>query len=560
MSCNQSVNSQGDVVASSITVEIPASPSSKSQQLRPPSPSTDSLVGMMVTPQNPFDTIIDIPSVPSLSQSGSGTDSLLQGTPGQNVTHSIVGNEIIQSPLVANLAEKSASPDRSSLSHLHTPLHPSSPISLHNEMVASLTVQSCEKSISAGSVNASTPILSQQLTYVSHGNVLDQSLEYRATSSPQSQDRFFTPGRMNTSSTSQQYQPNFDDDEKTEPSSAANTFDQTQPPRQIGTAQGLTQQSESVTESIVRFIQDARRRIGSKDYRKDSDGENLLDGALISGYLQKYGRNGKWQTRWFETDGECLSYYKSGKRTKLLATLDLEKVGTIQIDPEDPREMSFTIQVLGRLYHLRAESRGTCKDWVITLNRVKEARLQQGNVKLLNRTVDFFRDPDGDATPRVVVVANRQRTRAVDEDEQWDQLYKAPEDPTDPIYMEQKRLSALGTAAAARWSKRHSTLRRLGSKLAQWARSVKKYGCQNVDTENIALDHHVHPPGHDDQSRLPTKSVVTTYSNDYSRKSSVTDMQPTNPTNDVLASTGVPKPFQPSRSLSTASEEYRTIS
>ena len=50
------------------------------------------------------------------------------------------------------------------------------------------------------------------------------------------------------------------------------------------------------------------------------------DGALICGYLKKLGRNGKWQTRWFETDGECLSYYKSNKRTKLLATLDLEKV------------------------------------------------------------------------------------------------------------------------------------------------------------------------------------------------------------------------------------------
>ena len=53
--------------------------------------------------------------------------------------------------------------------------------------------------------------------------------------------------------------------------------------------------------------------------------------ALIYGHLQKLGRNGKWQTRWFETDGECLSYYKTSKRSKLLATLDLEKVRVCEL-------------------------------------------------------------------------------------------------------------------------------------------------------------------------------------------------------------------------------------
>lgn len=47
---------------------------------------------------------------------------------------------------------------------------------------------------------------------------------------------------------------------------------------------------------------------------------------LIYGYLEKMGRNGKWQKRFFETDGESLSYYKNEKRTKQLATLDLMKV------------------------------------------------------------------------------------------------------------------------------------------------------------------------------------------------------------------------------------------
>ena len=50
--------------------------------------------------------------------------------------------------------------------------------------------------------------------------------------------------------------------------------------------------------------------------------------CLIAGYLQKLGRNQKWQTRWFETNGIDLSYYKSSKRSNLLATLDLQKVRT----------------------------------------------------------------------------------------------------------------------------------------------------------------------------------------------------------------------------------------
>ena len=76
---------------------------------------------------------------------------------------------------------------------------------------------------------------------------------------------------------------------------------------------------------LQRLIETTKRRFGSLNRRDSEDGE--VPGVLIAGYLQKLGRNGKWQTRWFETDGECLSYYKSCKRIKCLATLDLQKVG-----------------------------------------------------------------------------------------------------------------------------------------------------------------------------------------------------------------------------------------
>ena len=87
-----------------------------------------------------------------------------------------------------------------------------------------------------------------------------------------------------------------------------------------------------------------------------------------------------WQKRYFETDGERLRYYKSEKRTKLLASLDLANVGKIVQDEADASGCCFTIQVAGRPYYLMAQDRSTCKDWVINLNRVREARIQIGRM------------------------------------------------------------------------------------------------------------------------------------------------------------------------------------
>lgn len=307
------------------------------------------------------------------------------------------------------------------------------------------------------------------------------------------------------------HQPLFDDDENTEPSSAANTADHT--------SGRDPKEDKSTSNSFARFVQYTKRRMQSREGEDEED--DFLDGAVICGYLQKLGRNGKWQTRWFETDGECLSYYKSKKRTKLLATLDLEKVGTIGVDDTDPKGCSFAIQVLGRLYHLRAESRASCKDWVISLNRVKEARMQQGNVKLVDpafqQPVDLLDAGASDlVAPRIVVVANRERTRAVDESHEWDRLMvpeTCSQDPADSAMGSSlpdntKRRSTIGTVVLARWSKRKTSLSRLSAKLARWARSVRKYGCMHADS--VQLDPNVHPPGHDD--RLKTGRHQTSLS------------------------------------------------
>lgn len=107
---------------------------------------------------------------------------------------------------------------------------------------------------------------------------------------------------------------------------------------------------------------------------------------LLYGYLHKRGRNGQWQRRWFEIDGKALSYFKSKKHTAesdVLATLDLSSVGEIKMDESDPQGCTFTIRVAKRNYYLHAESRERAMDWVISLNRVREARLQIGGLTLI---------------------------------------------------------------------------------------------------------------------------------------------------------------------------------
>ncbi len=248
------------------------------------------------------------------------------------------------------------------------------------------------------------------------------------------------------------------------------------------------------------------RTSASTDRKVSVDEDGVLEGALIYGYLQKLGRNGKWQTRWFETDGECLTYYKSSKRSKLLATLDLAKVGSIVINEADGKECCFIINISERPYHLRADSSAACKDWVITLNRVKEARMHEGNVKLVKRA-DLNQPPDlldQSFTPRVVVVSNRQRTHAVEDDDitSWEAIggMDVKKNPN-------KYTVAPPTAARlARWQKPKTSIAHIANKVLAWARSIRKYRCHDAENQ-VVLDHHLHPPGHDDKIKRGMKDA-----------------------------------------------------
>jgi len=157
-------------------------------------------------------------------------------------------------------------------------------------------------------------------------------------SAPRSPAPPFVPNSINatTITTSAPQMPNNEEnDDYTHSSSAVNS---TEPASSYTPSAGDSATGAGMAGSIQRFLENTRKRLGTTGGNNNNSGmqqsrnnstDDLiedLDGMIICGYLQKLGRNGKWQTRWFESDGECLSYYKNENRTKLLATLDLEKV------------------------------------------------------------------------------------------------------------------------------------------------------------------------------------------------------------------------------------------
>jgi len=295
------------------------------------------------------------------------------------------------------------------------------------------------------------------------------------------------------------------DDDVTEPSSSANTRDNNPTifnNENNSAEKGYTRSdiTTGATSTFGRLVKSAAKSMNNRipatntDRKQSADEEGVIEGVLIYGYLQKLNRNGKWQTRWFETDGECLTYFKSSKRVKLLASLDLAKVGSIVINNEDENGCCFTINIADRPYHLRADSKTAMKDWVITLNRVKEARMQEGNVKLFipkdfknqnsqNQPPIDLLDDQNFTTPRVVVIANRQRTHAIEDDElhSWEAIGE-----NNP-FKENKRENISGSKGSiARWQKPKTSIASLTSKILRWARSIRKYRC-SADAENQVM-------------------------------------------------------------------------
>lgn len=173
------------------------------------------------------------------------------------------------------------------------------------------------------------------------------------------------------------------------------------------------------------------------------------------------------------------------------------QVGEIAIDRTDPDACTFTIQVSNRPYYLRAEDKTQCNDWVITLNRAREARMNVGNIQLVKPKLD---DPhrsqagSDEYAPCIVISALRPRTHGSDlppdlltchtEEEQqqievmgnWDHFQTqsidaaAKSSPKAPLAAS----SPVASQPMAKWQKKHSTMHQLSLRFLKWARSITK--------------------------------------------------------------------------------------
>jgi hypothetical protein len=104
--------------------------------------------------------------------------------------------------------------------------------------------------------------------------------------------------------------------------------------------------------------------------------------ASISGYLYKKTRDGRWQKRWFETNGVYLTYYKSRKMEKLLAAVSLPQVGEIKTLPSNQDSSEnltglFCLELNTRNYVLRAKSDEEAQTWVKALNTLRQEGITQ---------------------------------------------------------------------------------------------------------------------------------------------------------------------------------------
>jgi hypothetical protein len=167
-----------------------------------------------------------------------------------------------------------------------------------------------------------------------------------------------------------------------------------------------------------------------------------------------------------------------------------------------------TIQVKKRPYFLRAENKARCNDWVIILNRAREARMNVGNIQFVKTksrdgvdgplmaagsTNRDQSDSDEYAQPCIVISALRPRTRAVrDFEGEMDVQCHPPDLLTSNTEEEQievlnwtdrpsqKYQAGAGDAAGdsesmAKWQKRHSVMHTLSLRFLRWARSITQH-------------------------------------------------------------------------------------
>jgi len=98
--------------------------------------------------------------------------------------------------------------------------------------------------------------------------------------------------------------------------------------------------------------------------------DQIEDGEVnqMSGYLWKLSSRGSWQQRYFETNGNYLTYYKTHNMDKLKAAVNMPQVGEIKIvgEIEDTNGYGavFIVELKDRKFKLRTETMSEAERWV----------------------------------------------------------------------------------------------------------------------------------------------------------------------------------------------------
>mmetsp|Transcript_13564 Transcript_13564/g.20357 ORF Transcript_13564/g.20357 Transcript_13564/m.20357 type:complete len:204 (+) Transcript_13564:70-681(+) len=114
---------------------------------------------------------------------------------------------------------------------------------------------------------------------------------------------------------------------------------------------------------------------------KDRNGahmqSSIRDENYICGYLLKKSQDGVWQKRFFETNSTFLTYYKSKKRTKLLAALNMPNVGEITLIGNTTDNLGdgvvFQLELKDRSYILRSPDLADAQRWIRGLKKLRDS-------------------------------------------------------------------------------------------------------------------------------------------------------------------------------------------
>jgi hypothetical protein len=134
-----------------------------------------------------------------------------------------------------------------------------------------------------------------------------------------------------------------------------------------------------------------------------------------SGYLMKKSTAGDWQKRYFETNGNFLTYYKSQKMSKLLAALSLPQVGEISMC-SNGESCTFQLDLKDRQYILKATTPEEAQSWVDTLVLLRDGGgVPAGKNKSATATPTKGEAPSGGVDPNEgIVTYPSPKTEALD--------------------------------------------------------------------------------------------------------------------------------------------------